>query len=132
MLWVFTRRLGASVFAASVGAAFYALHMAFFDVIWKPMYVFDLLCGALCMASILLWSRGNWILSFIAFWFAFQSKELAVMLPFVLACYELWFGSRRWLQLIPFAAVSVSFAVQALWFTPAASEDYTLHFTLRS
>jgi len=100
-------------------------------VVWKPMFVFDLLCGAFCMASLLLWSRGNWILSFIAFWLAFQSKELAVMLPLVLVCYELWFGGRRWLLLIPFFAVSASFAVQA-WLTPAPSEDYTFHFAARS
>ena len=51
------------------------------DAYWKPMYVFDLFCTTFCLASILLYAHGRWILSFIAFWLAYKSKELAVMLP---------------------------------------------------
>src|SRR5579885_3002796 len=46
LVWLLARRLGASPFAASTGALFFAFHMAAFDVYWKPMYVFDLLCGS--------------------------------------------------------------------------------------
>src|SRR5689334_3970307 len=96
MLWLLVRRLGAPVIAAAAGCAFYGLHMALFDAVWKPMYVFDVLCATFCLASLLLWARGNWILSFAAFWLAYKSKELAVMLPVVLLCYEYWFGRGRW------------------------------------
>jgi len=95
------------------------------------MYVFDLLCGTLCVASVLLWARGRWILSFLAFWLAYKSKELAVMLPAVLVCYELWFGGRRWLRLAPFLAASLSFAVQALLLHPVEGGDYSFHFHAR-
>ena len=115
------RRLGGSPFAASAGSVLFAFHMAVFDVYWKPMYVFDLLCATFCLASMLLWIRGRWVLSFVAFWLAYKSKELAVMLPFVLAAYEYWLGKRRWKPLIPFAAVSFSFGCKGCCSTPTAT-----------
>jgi hypothetical protein len=129
MLWLFIRRLGAPVFAACFGVAFFALHAAMFDAVWKPAFIFDLLCATLCLASTLLWIRGRWILSFVCFWLAFQTKELAVMLPLILACYELWFGTRRWKPLVLFFAATLSFAVQALILHPVPSGDYSFHFT---
>ena len=129
MLWLLVRRIGAPVLAAAAGCAFFALHMALFDAVWKPMYVFDLLCATFCLLSLLLWARGNWILSFISFWLAYKAKELAVMLPAVLLCYELWFGNRRWKQLAPFLAGSLSFALQALVLRPTQDGDYVFHFT---
>jgi hypothetical protein len=129
LLWLLMRRMGSPPLAAAAGCVFFALHAALFDAVWKPMYVFDLLCGTLCVASILFWARGRWILSFFAFWLAYKSKELAVMLPLVLVCYELWFGGRRWLRLAPFLAASMSFVIQALLLHPEQSGDYAFHFT---
>ena len=129
LLWLVMRRLGAPLVAAGAGCVFFALHAALFEAVWKPMFVFDLLCGTLCLASLLLWARGNWILSLLSFWLAYKAKELAVMLPLVLVCYELWFGSRRWMRLAPFLAVSLSFAVQALLLHPLQGGDYSFHFT---
>ena len=102
--------------------------MALFDAVWKPMYIFDVLCSTFCLVSLLLWARGHWILSFVSFWLAFQSKELAVMLPVVLVCYELWFGEGRWIRLVPFLAAAFSFALQARLMGPP-SAAYTFHFT---
>lgn len=130
LLWLLMRRVGSPPLAAAAGCLFFALHAALIDAVWKPMYVFDLLCGTFCIASVLLWARGRWILSFLAFWLAYKSKELAVMLPAVLVCYELWFGSRRWLRLAPFLAASLSFAAQALLLHPVEAGDYAFHFTL--
>ena len=132
MVWLLLRRLGAQVFPACCAVAFFALHAALFDAVWKPAFVFDLLCATLCLASTLLWIRGRWIASFILFWLAYQTKELAVMLPLVLVCYELWFGERRWQRLVPlapFLAASFSFAFQALILYPVPSGDYSFHFT---
>jgi hypothetical protein len=129
MLWVLLRRLGAQVFAVCVAVAFFALHAALFDAYWKPAFIFDLLCATLCLSSTLLWIRGRWIPSFILFWLAYQTKELAVMLPLVLVCYEFWFGERRWKPLVFFVAASFSFAFQALILYPVPSGDYSFHFT---
>ena len=76
--------------------------------------------------------RGRWILSFLCFWLAYKAKELAVMVPFVLACYEIWYGEKRWKPLVPFFLASFSFALQALVLTPSAGDDnaYTFHFTI--
>jgi hypothetical protein len=128
LLWLLMRRLGTAPVPAGAACLFFALHAASFGVVWQPMYVFDLLCGGFSIASILLWVRGNWILSFVAFWLAYKSKEIAVMLPFVLAAYELYFGGRRWLRLVPFVAASGWFTVQSLLFNPQPG-DYSFHFT---
>src|SRR4051794_26460233 len=44
LLWSIVRRLGATALAATCACAFFCFHMALFDVFWKPMYVFDVLC----------------------------------------------------------------------------------------
>jgi hypothetical protein len=103
--------------------------MAVFDVYWKPMYAFDLFCCAFCLLSFLFWIKRRWVLSFLAFWLAYKSKELAVMLPAVLACYELWFGKRQWRPLIPFFLVSLSFGLQGIFRNPNQDNDYTFRFT---
>lgn len=124
LLWLVVRRMGGTPFAAGAGALLFAFHMAAFDVYWKPMYVFDLLCATFCLAALLLWMHGRWVLAFAAFWLAYKSKELAVMLPFVLALYEYWLGKRRWKPLVPFAAASLSFGLQGLLFNPHRGNEY--------
>jgi hypothetical protein len=129
LLWLVLRNLGMSRFAAGAGAFFFAFHVAVFDVYWKPMYVFDLFCATFCLLSILAWMKRRWVLSFAAFWLAYKSKELAVMLPAVLACYELWFGKRQWKPLVPFFVVSLSFGLQGVFTNPNEDSAYTFHFT---
>src|SRR5262249_16940144 len=48
LVWKIARQLGIGPLAASLGTLFFAFHMAAFDVYWKPMYVFDLLCASFC------------------------------------------------------------------------------------
>jgi len=105
--------------------------MALFEALWKPMYVYDLLCGTFCLLSLLAYAHRRWILSLAAFWLAYKSKEVAVMLPVALAFYEYWFGKRNWLRIAPFALVSLSFGIQGLLFNPNANQNnnYTFHFT---
>jgi hypothetical protein len=129
LLWLVTRRLGAAPFPAAAACLFFGLHMALFDDFWKPMYVFDVLCATFCLLSLWCWSRERWVLSFAAFWLAYKSKELAVMLPMALAGYELWFGRRRWQPLVPFFLVSTSFGLQSIWGNPNKDNDYTFRLT---
>src|SRR5256885_16336283 len=129
-VWLRARRLGLPPLAASLGTLFFAFDMAVFDVYWKPMYVFDLFCATLCLASILLYTQRRYVLSFIAFWLAYKSKELAVMLPAALACYEFWLAEKKnWMPLLPFFAVSLSFGLQGTLFNAAPDTDYTFRFT---
>src|SRR6478672_12200981 len=74
LLWLIARRLGLSPFSAGAGALFFAFNMVVFDLYWKPMYVFDLLCATFCLASLLFYMRGWLIAGFIAFWLAYKSK----------------------------------------------------------
>jgi len=81
LVWLLARRLGLAPLAASLGTLFFAFNMAVFEVYWKPMYVFDLFCTTFALACILLYARRQYVLSFCAFWLAYKSKELAVMIP---------------------------------------------------
>jgi hypothetical protein len=133
LLWLLARRMGATRMAAGAGCLLFALHMALFDAVWKPMYIFDVLCAGLCLLSLLLYSQRRWILSFLAFWLAYKAKELAVMLPVALAAYEFWFKKRNplraWRPLLPFFAASLSFGMQGILLNPNHDNDYTFRFT---
>src|SRR5262249_3455869 len=129
LLWLLLRKLGFELAAAFAGALFFAFEIAVFDVYWKPMYVFDLLCGAFCLLSLLAY-RSNWIIpSLLAFWFAFRAKEVAIMLPVVLAAYEFSRGEKRWKRLVPFFAISLLLGIQALVANQSRDNDYTLRFS---
>ena len=129
MLWLVARRLGATPFATAAACLFFGLHMALFDNFWKPMYVFDVLCATFCLLSVWCYASERWVLSFAAFWLAYKSKELAVMLPLVLLTFEIWFGKRRWKPLAPFFLTSLSFGVQGILGNPNRDNDYTFRFT---
>ncbi len=129
LIWALARQLGINRFAAAAGTLFFAINMAAFDAIWKPMYVFDVLCTVFCLLSLLLYAKGRWVWSLLAFWLAYKAKELAVMLPVVLLCYELWFGNRRWLRLLPFFLVSLSFGLQGMVANHGRNDAYTFRLT---
>ncbi len=127
MLWIILRRLALPFDATMTGVLFFAFHMAVFDVYWRPAYVYDLLSGTFCLAAILCWIEDRWILSLLAFWLAYRSKEIAVLLPAALACYEWLLGKRRWKLLIPFVALSLWLGIQGLWAMLHAPGAYSLH-----
>ena len=130
LVWRIARQIGVGALAASLGTLLFTFHMAAFDIYWKPMYVFDLLCATFSLAAILLYMRRRYVLSFCAFWLAYKSKELAVMLPVALACYEFWLAEERnWKRLIPFFAASLSFGLQGIILNPNLDNDYTFRFT---
>ena len=129
LVWLLLRRVGAQAVAAAAATVFFALHMALFDALWKPMYVFDVLCGTFCLLSLVFFLRSRWVLSFLCFWLAYKSKEVAVMLPAVLACCEFWFGKRRWKPLVPFFLVSLSFGLQGMLLNTNRDNEYTFRFT---
>jgi hypothetical protein len=128
LLWLVLRRLSLPALASAAGILLFAFHMATFDIYWKPMYVFDLLCGTFCLLSIFFWLGDRWILSLIAFWVAYRAKEIAVMLPLVLAACEYFLAGRRWRRLIPFFAISLWFGIQGMLTNRPGSNDYSLHF----
>jgi hypothetical protein len=130
LLWMIARKLDLDAAAVFIGAVFYLFNAALMDVYWKPMYVFDLLCTTFCLLSLLLWLQKRWVLSFVAFWFAYKAKELAVMLPLVMASYEFIAGQRRWKPLIPFFLASLSFGLQGLLLNRNKDNDYTFRFHL--
>jgi hypothetical protein len=132
ILYGIQRRLRIGIWHALASTSLFLLNAAVFEIYWKPMYVFDLLCCTFSLLCLLLWIDGRWILSFLAYWLAYKAKELAVMLPAVLLLYEWLLGARRWKQLIPFFAASVSFGIQGIVRNPNLDNAYTFRFNLVS
>lgn len=115
--------------AAAIAAIFFAFHPALLAAHWKPMYIFDLLCGMTLMSAYYCYRQGWWIGSVVLFWCAYKSKEIAILFPLVLVLEE-WFGQRRWMRLWPFLTISLSFGVQALAANRVRPRSaYTLQFS---
>ena len=132
LLWCLARKLGLDVWQAGAAVFFFALHMAAFDIYWKPMYVFDLLCGTFALATLNLYLRGWLLMSILTFWLAFKCKEIVILFPVALAACEWMFGRPerlRWLKLLPFFAISLSFGLQALANNPEPGNNYHLQLT---
>ena len=119
LLWLFLRRLGLPPLPAALGFAFFALHVATLPAYWKPMYIFDVLCGFWVILALLLYQRNRFFLSLLCAWLAFKSKEMELMLPVVLLLYEWCFGREKnsgklhWKPLVPFFLMSFSFGLQS-------------------
>jgi hypothetical protein len=128
LIWRICRRLGAPEPGAFAGAMLFAFHPAIFEIYWKPMYVYDELCTTFWLISFLAWLRNKWLISFVAFWLAYKSKELAVMLPFVFILYEYTLGKRRWKILLPFVLASLSFGLQGLLENHHQGQAYSFAF----
>lgn len=129
VLYLVLRQLRFSPVASGAGALFFMFQVATVDIYWKPMFVYDLLCGSFCLLTLLLYLRGNWILGLITFWLAYKSKEVAVMLPLALLAYELLVGTKNWKRLIPYFVISLNFGLQGVFLNPNRDNAYTLHFT---
>jgi hypothetical protein len=130
LVWLLLRAMGAPAFASGAATAVFALHAALFDCVWKPGYVFDVLCGTFCLLAMVFHWKGRWVLSFACFWLAYRSKEMAVLLPFVLLLGEFWLGRRRWKPLLPMLAAALSFGVQGMRLHAGKDTEYSLQFSL--
>lgn len=129
LLFLLLRRMKIGTGYALAATAFFTWNAGAFEAYWKPMYVFDLLCAFFSLASILLYAHRRWVLSFVAFWCAYKSKELAVMLPVALLAWEFWLGERRYARLIAFFAVAFSFGLQGVLRNPNHDNEYSFRFT---
>lgn len=130
MVFLLLRALKAEPFATGAATLLFAFHPAVLDVYWKPMYLYDLVCGTAVIATLLLYARDRlWGLGVLTFFLAFKAKEHAVLLPLALAGYEYWTGRRRWRRLIPFFAVSALFGVQLLWLHIGRNDPYAIVLT---
>jgi hypothetical protein len=131
LLYRLIRRLGAEALHAAAGTLFFAVHMACFDAFWKPMFVYDVLCGTFVLLALLAYlhpHRASIAIALAAFWLALKSKELAAALPLAIAAYEWFCGGRRWKRVAPFLAIGAWFVVQGLLRSGGPDTDYTLRF----
>jgi hypothetical protein len=130
LLWRWLRCLDLPLWPAAAGALVFACHMGAFDIYWKPMYVFDLLCATFCVLSLLAWTNRRFWWALAAFWCAYKAKEVAILFPVALLALD-WARGQLWnWRVAPFFAVSLSFGGQALWANGARDNDYSLRFSL--
>jgi hypothetical protein len=129
LVWRLARALGASITGRWAAAALFGFHIAAFDIYWKPMYIFDLVCCTFVLLTLLTYVRGQLVLSIAMFWLSLKSKEVAILLPAILAAYEYSIGPRRWKRLLPFAAIAAWMGSTAVFANIPTDNDYTLRFT---
>ena len=129
LLWLLLRSLGLGATETAIGCLFFASSSALFDGWWKPMFVYDVLCTTLWLAALLAYVHRRWVVSFVAFWLAMRTKEMAVALPAVLLCYEMALGQRNWRRVIPFFVPALVFGVYGLLFTMHIGDNlYAMRF----
>jgi hypothetical protein len=131
LVWTLLRTLRFEGAAVGLGTLFFSFHAAVIDAYWEPQFLFDVLCASFSLSCMIFFVRRQFLLSFICFWLAYKSKELAVMLPFVLAVYELQLGKRNWKALLPFLAAGFAFGIQGavMGKQQHAASVYALHYT---
>lgn len=122
MLWWLLRRKGVAELAQWAAVIFFLFHASLLEAWWKPMYVFDLLCGTFLLGTWLLYTTRYWPAALVTFWLAYKSKEVALFFPVMLAMEDLK-------RAIPFFLVSLNFGFQALRVNRSRESVYTLRFT---
>jgi hypothetical protein len=130
LLWLLLRKLGLDARASAIGCAFFALHRALFDAWWKPMFIYDVSCTTFSLLAILAYAGRRWILSAISFWLAVRSKEVGIVLPAVLVCYEMLLGDRNWKRTLPFFLPAAFYGVNGLVYNLHQSSNYTMRIGL--
>ena len=102
LLWLLLRKIGFGDIETAAGCLIFGLSRALFDGWWKPMFIYDVLCTTFALAALLAYAHRRWVISFIAFWLAMRTKEIGIVIPAVLLCYEMILGERRWKRVLPF------------------------------
>jgi hypothetical protein len=114
---------------AAIAAVFFMFHPALLGAHWKPMYLFDVLCGTALIFAYRAYRSERWVWSLVLFWCGYKAKEVAIFFPLVLLMEE-WWGRRTWTRVAPFLGVSLLFGVQALIGNGKRPDSvYSLRFT---
>lgn len=125
LLWRLARKRGSTEFGAWAAVLLWGFHAGLLEAWWKPMYIFDLLCGTFCLVAWLCYRSGRTAWALLFFLFAYRAKEVAIFLPVALALDE-------WRRAWPFFLVSANFGLQAMWVNQGRDNPYTLRFSMQS
>src|SRR5581483_1446417 len=129
LVWLLLRRLGLDAVPSAIGCVFFALHRALFDAWWKPMFVYDIACTTFSLLAFLAYVWRRWIVSLLCFWLAVRSKEIAIVLPAVLLCYEMTMGKRQWVRTLPFFLPAAIYGVYGLIYNLHQTSNYSMQAT---
>jgi hypothetical protein len=127
LLWLLLRKIGFGDIETATGCLMFGLSHALFDGWWKPMFIYDVLCTTFALAALLAYSHRQWVISFIAFWLAMRTKEIGIVIPAVLLCYEMILGERKWKRVLPFFIPAVIYGGYGiLWNRSQPHSPYSL------
>jgi hypothetical protein len=116
LLWRLLAALEFDAIASTLGCLIFVAARALFDGWWKPMFVYDVLSTTFALVMLLAYIRRKWVISFLALWLAMRTKEIALLLPGVLLCYEFTLGTRNFKRLIPFFVPSAIYGFYGILF----------------
>jgi hypothetical protein len=95
LLWLVLRKLQFGDIEAALGCLFFGANSALFDGWWRPAFVYDVLATTFAIVTVLAYLHRRWVVSFVAFWLSMRSKEIGIVLPAVLLCYEMTLGKPK-------------------------------------
>jgi hypothetical protein len=114
LLWRLLTVLEFDAIASALGCLVFVAARALFDAWWKPMFIYDVLSTTFALVMLLAYIHRRWVVGFIALWLAMRTKEIGLMLPAVLLCYEFTLGRRNWKRLIPFFIPALIYGISGL------------------
>jgi hypothetical protein len=116
LLWRLLAELEFDEIARALGCLVFVASRALFDAWTKPMFIYDVLSTTFALIMLLAYARRRWVISFIAMWLAMRTKEIGLVLPAVLLCYEFTLGGRNWKRVLLFAIPPVIYGFYGLLF----------------
>jgi len=132
LVYAVLRRIVHSDPGAAVGAMLFASEAVFTDIYWNFGTIFELVSGLLFFVGILIWSsdRRSWarvVLATVVFVLAVKGKEMAITLPAIWLCYDLFFRTTaKWrcvVQILLPGGVGVLMALKGLAESRATAPD---------
>ena len=120
LVYLVLRRIVQSHPGALVGTMLFACQAVFTDIYWNFGTIFELVSGLLFLAGILIWSseRRSWarvILATVVFVLAVKGKEMAITLPAMLLCYDLFVRTNeKWRHAVQIVLPGIAWVLLAL------------------
>jgi hypothetical protein len=127
LVWWLLRKFAFGEIETALGCLFFGMNGALFDAWWRPAFIYDVLATTFALLAILAYLNRWWVASFLASWLSLRAKEIGIVVPAVLLCYEMTAGKRSWKRVLPFFIPAIIYGTSGVWFSlHAPRTPYTL------
>lgn len=117
LLWFLLRKLAFGELESAAACLFFGMNNALFNAWWRPAFIYDVLATTFALLAILAYLHRRWVASFLAFWLAMRAKEIGIVIPAVLLCYEMTLGERKWKRTLVFFLPAIIYGASGIWFS---------------